>query len=279
MFTALDAARETHRPIVMEGAIHPQDPWGFGRENIYQAIHQADKYLANTEYEVIYLRQKGVPEEKMTVVDCGVHPEQFAGISTQRAREKIGLPLDRPIVGFIGQIGSHKGIDTLVKAMPTVWQTFPDVHLLIAGGRAMFANQLDQIIKNWPDSYRNQTTLIYNFNDEVKPYLFNAPDVFTYPSGYESFGISYLEAWAARKPVIGTWSGAIPHVVDAGINGLLVPFQKCELLADAIMLLLKHPEWAKSMGEAGYQKVVSRYTWLQVAGRFREAYLSVLSKG
>ena len=57
----------------------------------------------------------------MAVVDCGVHPERFAGITTRQAREKIGLPLDLPIVGFIGQIGSHKGIDTLVKAMPIVW--------------------------------------------------------------------------------------------------------------------------------------------------------------
>ena len=208
----------------------------------------------------------------MAVVGCGVHSDQFANITSNQAREKVGLPLDRPIVSFIGQIGSHKGIDTLVKAMPIVWQTYPDAHLLIAGGRAMFANQLDQIIQNWPADYRNQTTLIYNFKDEIKPYLFHATDVFTYPSGYESFGIAYLEAWASRKPVIGTWRGAIPHVVDAGVDGLLVPFQKCELLAEAIMLLLKYPDWAKSMGEAGYQKVVSRYTWLQVAGRFREAY-------
>lgn len=279
MFTALGAARETHRPILLEGSIHPQDPWGFGRENIYQAIQQANLYLANTEYEVIYLKDKGVPEEKIRIVECGVHPDRFANITTQQAREKIGLPLDRPIVGFIGQIGSHKGIDTLVKAMPIVWEQFPEAHLLIAGGKAMFANQLDQIIQNWPSQYRNQTTLIYNFKDDVKPYLFNAPDVFTYPSGYESFGISYLEAWASHKPVIGTWRGAIPYVVDAGKNGLLVPFQKCELLAEAIMLLLKHPEWAKSMGEAGYRKVISRYTWFQVAERYREAYLSVLSKG
>ncbi len=279
MFTSLDAARSSRRPILFQGSIHPEDRWGFGRDNIYQATRQVDGYLANTDYEADHLRRMGVRPEIITIAGCGVHHERFANISTQQAREMIGLPQDRPIVGYIGQIGSHKGIDTLVKAMPIVWQSHPQVHLLIAGGRAMFANQLDQILQNWPAQYRNQTTLIYNFKDEVKPYLFNAPDVFTYPSGYESFGISYLDAWAARKPVIGTWSGAIPHVVDAGIDGLLVPFQKCELLAQAIMLLLKHPQWAQSMGEAGYQKVVSRFTWRQVAGRFREAYLSVLSKG
>jgi glycosyltransferase involved in cell wall biosynthesis len=279
MYTALDAARETHRPIVYHGSIHPQDRWGFARKNIIQAVKSVDRYMANTDFEVGYLKGMGVPEEKMTVVGCGVHPDRFANITTRQAREKIGLPLDRPVVGFIGQIGSHKGIDMLVKAMPIVWETYPDVHLLIAGGRAMFANQLDRIYKNWPSQYRNQTTLLYNFTDDVKPYLFNAPDVFTYPSGFESFGISYLEAWASHKPVIGTWHGAIPYVVDAGKDGVLVPFQNCKLLAEAIMLLLKYPEWAKSMGEAGYKKVVSQYTWLQIAGKFRETYLRALARG
>jgi glycosyltransferase involved in cell wall biosynthesis len=279
MFIALKAARRAGRPIVLEGSIHPQDPWGFDRQNIYQAIRQADGYIANTEYETAFLEQKGIPHEKMAITGCGVHPEPFAGITTRQAREAVGLPLDRPIVGFIGQVGSHKGIDTLVKAMPIVWESFPDAHLLIAGGRAMFARQLDQILQGWPETYRNRTTLIYNFKDEIKPYLFNAPDVFTYPSGYESFGISYLEAWAARKPVIGTWRGAIPYVVDAGQDGLLVPFQDAPLLAEAILLLLRQPEWARAMGEAGYRKMASRYTWRQVAERFRAAYLSVLEKG
>ncbi len=278
MYTSLDAARVSHRPILFEGALHPQDRWGFERKNIYQAIKQADVFLANTEYEIEYLKGMGLPEEKMKVVGCGVHPERFENITTRQAREKIGLPQDPPIVGFIGQIGSHKGIDTLLNAMPIVWQIFPDVHLLIAGGWTLFANHLDQIIQKWPEQYRSHTTVIYNFKDDIKPYLFNALDVFTYPSAFESFGIAFLEAWAARKPVISTWRGAIPYVVDAGVDGLLVPFQDCELLAESIMLLLRYPDWAKSMSEAGYQKVVSRYTWPQVAGRFREAYLSVLPK-
>jgi glycosyltransferase involved in cell wall biosynthesis len=206
------------------------------------------------------------------VVGCGVTPSEFEGISTAEARVRLGLPLDKPVIGFIGQIGNHKGIDTLMKAMPCVWESHPDVHLVIAGSRAMFAEKLDNIISDWPEEYQKKLHIFYNFPESDKPYLFNALDIFTYPSGFESFGIAYLEAWASKKPVIGTWNGAIPWVVSAGRDGLLVNFGYRDQLAQAIILLIKYPEWARELGEAGYQKVLRQYTWHQVAQRVREGY-------
>ncbi|MBN1373041.1 MAG: glycosyltransferase family 4 protein [Anaerolineaceae bacterium] len=272
MFEAVQGARLGKKPVVLNGCLHPQDIWGFQRENIYSAIRAADHYIALTGFEAQYLHQRGTPLEKMSVIGVGVDPDRFSRITQAEARARLGLSPTEPVVGFVGQIGQHKGIDTLVKAMPAVWKARPDVRLLIAGSRAMFAQVLDQIVSNWPPKYRDQTTLIFNFKEEDKPYLFNAVDIFAYPSGFESFGISYLEAWASRKPVIGTWSGAIPYVVDSGKDGLLVPFHNCKLLTEAIMVLLKSPRWAQAMGEAGYSKVLSTYTWPTIARKFRDAY-------
>lgn len=272
MFDTLAAGKASRKSVVFHGGIHPKDNWGFNRNNIYQAIQQCDCYLANTDYEVQFLKQKGIRHEHVRVVGCGVSPEEFSGITTQEARKFLGLPQNIPIIGFIGQIGTHKGIDTLVKAMPVVWENFSDAHLVIAGGRAMFAEHLDRILETWPETHRQKLHLHYNFSEAEKPYLFNAIDIFAYPSGYESFGIAYLEAWASKKPVIGTWSGAIPWVVSPGQDGLLVNFQDFEQLSQAILILLKYPDWAKSMGESGYKKTVRQYTWHQVAKRFREGY-------
>jgi glycosyltransferase involved in cell wall biosynthesis len=277
MFEAVHGARDGRKPVVLNGCLHPQDIWGFQRKNIYAAIRGADFYIANTGYEVEHLRAHGIPESKMTVAGVGVDPERFSSITQADARSRLGLPPSAPMVGFIGQIGQHKGIDTLLKTMPAVWRENPDTHLLIAGSRAMFAQKLDQIVADWPQEYRNQTTLIFDFKEEEKPFLFHAVDIFVYPSGFESFGISYLEAWAARKPVIGTWNGAIPYVVDAGKDGLLVPFQNRKLLAEAIMLLLKYPGWGRSMGEAGFSKVLHTYTWQIVARKFRDAYQQTIN--
>jgi len=272
MYDAIAAGKTARKPVVINGGIHPQDTWGFGRANILQAVRAADLYLAYTGYETQYLTQKGIPAGHIREVGCGVHMEPFARVDALEARRALGLPLDRPVVGFIGQIGLHKGVDTLIKAMPLVWEQFPEAHLLIAGSRAMFAEQMDRIIETWPEAMRQRLHRFYNFDESQKPALFNALDIFVYASGFESFGIAYLEAWACKKPVIGTWSGAIPWVVSAGQDGLLVNYKDPDQLSEAILLLLRQPDWARQMGERGYAKTKNSYTWSQVARRFRENY-------
>jgi len=271
MFAALNGAIETKRPCVLHGGLHPQDNWGYNRAMIYRAISQATCYIANTEFEANYVINQGISTEKVFVVGVGVDPEPFEKISSNEAKHRLGVD-NKPIVGFIGQLGGHKGVDTLLKAMPIVWQVIPDAHLLIAGSRTMFAARLEQFIESWSKEYQNKVKLHYNFSNEEKPALFAAVDVFAYPSGYESFGIAFLEAWAASKPVIGCRRGAVPWVIQAGKDGLLVDYQSEQMLAEAIIMLLTNPVWAKKLAEFGRQKVRSRYTWSTVAKNFREVY-------
>jgi len=183
---------------------------------------------------------------------------------------------DQPVVGFIGQLGGHKGVDTLLRAMPLVWDIFPHVQLLVAGARTGFASELERLLRRYSPEQRKQVVWVENFPEKQKPGLFAAVDAFVYPSGYESFGIAFLEAWSAGKPVVGCQRGAIPAVVDAGRNGLLVPYNHPPLLAEAILLLLRNPDWAQALGHAGRQKVLARFTWEKVAAAYREAYQSVL---
>jgi glycosyltransferase involved in cell wall biosynthesis len=96
--------------------------------------------------------------------------------------------------------------------------------------------------------------------------------VVAYPSGYESFGIAFLEGWAAGKPVIGCRRGSTPWVISSNRDGLLVDYQDKHMLAEAIVLLLKNPDWAQSLGRVGHDKVIRQYTWEQIAKRFRDVY-------
>ena len=277
MFAAVRSASKTERPCVLHGGIHPQDEWGFQRSMIYRAIEQATCYISNTEFEADYVITQGAAPERVFAVGVGLDPEPFAGIPCSQAKLRFGLE-DKPVVGFIGQLGGHKGVDTLLRAMPLVWKIVPDANILIAGARTIFAEQLEKHIRQWPSSDQKKLHLYYNFSNEEKPWLFAAVDVFTYPSGFESFGIAFLEAWAAGKPVIGCNTGAIPWVVHAGRDGLLVNYQDEQMLAEAIITLLKNPQWAKILGHAGYQKVLEHYTWPKIARSFREIYLKAVQR-
>lgn len=278
MFAALRAAEESNRPCVLIGGLHPQDHWGFDRPMIYQAIRKATYYIAYTDFEAQFVIGKGAAPEKVVPVGVGVDPQPFERVSTCEAKQHLGVDCSQPLIGFIGQIGGFKGADTLVRAMPFVWQLFPNTRLLIAGARTLFSEQLEKLIRRLPEKDQGKIILRYNFANEEKPWLFNAADVIAYPSGYESFGISYLEAWSSRKPVIGCWRGAIPWVVQAGRDGLLVEFQNEQLLAEAINLLLENPKYAQDLGEAGHQKVLNRYTWPEIARRFRQVYQDAVAK-
>lgn len=278
MFATLRAAHSTGRPCVLHGGLHPQDTWGFDRPMIYQAIREADHYIANTAFEAQYVIERGASPERTSDIGVGVDVDQFAQIEQMEAKRRLGLE-GKPVVAFVGQLGAFKGVGTLLKALPKVWECFPDVHLLIAGGHTLYADTLESMIRDLPADRREQVTLRYNFKNEEKPVFFAAADVFAYPSGYESFGIAYLEAWASRKPVIGCWRGAIPWVVHAGRDGLLVPFGSDFHLAEAIKLLLANPRWARQLGEMGYRKVIARYNWPEIARRFRQVYQSALDGG
>jgi len=271
MFAALRAAHASGRPCVLIGALHPQDDWGFGRAMIYRAIREADAYVAFTVYEAEHVIRRGADPRRVHVIGLGVDPAPHEGISRDEARRRYGLE-GGPVVGFIGQLGHHKGVDTLLRAMPAVWRSVPAARLLLAGARTGFSGQIATVLADWPGHRRSKVSLVTNFSEEEKASLFAALDVFVYPSGYESFGIAFLEAWVAGKPVIGCFRGAVPWVVDAGRDGLLVDFQDDIKLAAAVVLLLENRRWARALGEAGRAKALARHTWSEVTDHFRRVY-------
>jgi glycosyltransferase involved in cell wall biosynthesis len=275
MFTALKAAHKVGKPCVLLGGLHPDDRWGYDRPMIYRAIQQADGYIAYTDFEASYVIRRGANPLKISTIGMGVHPVLFDNIDSTEAKARLGIS-DRPVVGYIGQLGGHKGVDTLLRAMLVVWDGFPDVTLLIAGARTQFAPELDRLLRRYTPEQRRQVVWLENFPEAQKPCLFAAVDCFVYPSGYESFGIAFLEAWSAGKPVISCRRGAIPSVVDAGKNGLLVPYQHPSLLAEAILLMLRNPTWARALGLAGREKVLANHTWEKITTRIRKTYQSVL---
>ncbi len=270
MFVSLEAARETGRPCIFMGALHPDDDWGFSRKMIYKAIQQSTEYIAYTNYEAEYIISKGADPDRVHVIGLGVDPEPYQSHSQAEAKKHFELG-EGPVVGYVGQVAGHK-LELLLDAMPLVWEKIPEAILLIAGSRTAYHERFLNIISSWPEECRKKLKLIYNFDEQEKPWFYSAMDVFAYPSAWESFGIVFLEAWAARKPVVSCFRGAIPCVVDAGRDGLLVDFGNKEMLAEAIMILLNHPDMARAYGQAGQNKVMERYTWGSVAQRFRKVY-------
>jgi len=276
MFTSLGASHASGRPCVFYGGLHPEDQWGFDRSIIHAAIQAADRYVAYSPYEARFVCERGASTDRVRVLPLGVDIAPFETANRDRMRHELGLSGDEPLIGFIGQVGGHKGVHTLLEAMPLVWKEFPESRVLIAGARARFAETIDRQISAWPKQFQSKVIRRYDFDERAKAALFAAIDVLAYPSGYESFGLAFLEAWAAGRPVVSCRRGAIPDVVRAGVDGLLVPFQDAVRLAAALAALVRNPAWARALGAAGQRKVRSQLTWDRVAARFRDTLTEVI---
>jgi glycosyltransferase involved in cell wall biosynthesis len=92
----------------------------------------------------------------------------------------------------------------------------------------------------------------------------------------ESFGRTVLEAMAARRPVLVYNWGALPELVEEGINGFIVPYRDLEAMVEKLAWLCTHPEAIKRMGEAGRIKAVECFRQYKFLKFLRQGYARIL---
>ena len=120
--------------------------------------------------------------------------------------------------------------------------------------------------------------------------LYSHCAVFCCPSVYEPFGIINLEAMACKAPVVASATGGILEVVVDGETGHLVAFEADPVttfpvdapkfakdLAARLTELLKDPEKAKRMGEAGRKRVEEHFSWTAIAAQTIKLYQSLIA--
>lgn len=279
MYTTLNACRRSrNKPLIFIGALHPLDAWGYQRRMIYRAIKQAEAYIALSGYERDYLIETWeVPRQKISVIGAGINIEPFERADGTAVRDRYSIG-NRPLVAFIGPQSLHKGIESLILSMKLVWKERPEVRLMIAGAHTSLTPRFQRLVGSRM-SLDEQSRILYlqDFDENEKPALFAACDVFAYPSWYESFGIAFLEAWAAGKPVVGCRVGAVPSVVSEGVDGLLVPPRDSMSLGIALLRLLDSSSLRRRMGRAGRQKVRQHYALEEVTRSWRAVYERVMN--
>lgn len=274
---AVMGARRAKKPLVLIGAIHVADKWGYDRKMFIRAIQKADAYIALTQFEKEYLVSKGIQPAKIVVIGGGVEANHFVAADGSQMRQKYGWG-SAPVVAVVTRQSELKRLDTVIAAMPQIWAQQPNVRLLLAGARTNYSVQLDKMIAALPSTQQAKITLIHDFPESEKPNLLAAADLLLHPSGNESFGIVFAEAWAAGKPVIGADVGALASLIIDGEDGLLFRYGDAASMAQKVCQLLAQPQQREMMGAAGRYKVLMNYTWEIVADRVRQVYREVINQ-
>src|SRR5262249_47919474 len=140
---------------------------------------------------------------------------------------------------YVGRLSSEKGVRTLVKAMATVRQAVPDVHLIIAGDGLQRAD-LEELVHQKDLQGVVEFIGWVEHGEPLLP-LYRQVDIFCMPSYSEGLPGALLEALAASLPAIVTTAGGMAEIINNGQAGFVVPSHNSQALADALIQLLTQP--------------------------------------
>lgn len=268
-------------PLVGIPLLHTEQPWASASVT-RDLLHRCDALLLNTSHERDFVLSRGCHPARGHVVSPGVEPGLLSGGDGAgfRRRHRIG---DAPLVGYVGRVEPLKGVVTLVEAMRIVWTLQPAARLLIAGPScppgSPEARECAQALGALSEAERQRLIRIDGFDEADKPSLLAALDVLAMPSVVESFGLTYLEAWACGKPVVGARGPAVRCVIDHGVDGLLVRPHDPDETAAAIGALVTDPGLRERMGTAGHRKVMARFTWEPIVDAVEALYRDLAARG
>jgi len=165
----------------------------------------------------------------------------------------------------------RKGLDYLIRSIPTVLERLPDTELLLVGeGRGK--KQLELLAQKL--RIRDKVHFIPAVDseprvpDEKLPLYYNAADVFVLPSLIEALGVVGIEAMACETPFIGTNVEGIPSVVEQFEAGLLIPPRDSNAIASAVIDVLEDG----AVLSANRERAKNYYDWHNIAKKNIDVY-------
>jgi glycosyltransferase involved in cell wall biosynthesis len=182
---------------------------------------------------------------------------------------------ERPRITCVSRLFPSKGVDELVRIMPRIIGGLPSsrkpVLTIIGDGRC--APQIDGEIERL-GLQGDVERLGFQPQARIRE-VFRRSDLFALPCRREGFGIAAAEARAAGLPVLAMAGCGVGEVVEHGRHGLLAK-DYGELADNAISLL--RDDAARARLAAGAREPMPEYAWQAVAGRYIEAYESLLGE-
>jgi D-inositol-3-phosphate glycosyltransferase len=239
-----------------------------------------DRIIATCSDEVFELAAMGIPRGNVSIAPCGVDLGLFTADGEAEPRGRTHR------IVTLGRLVPRKGIDLAVRALRLLKdQGIDDVELLVVGGAAgaagLAADPEAQRLRGLARELgvEDQLVLRGQLAQAHIPPVLRSADVVICAPWYEPFGIVPLEAMACGVPVVAASVGGLIDTVVDRKTGLHVPPRDPQAVADAVAELLANPQLRRELGQAGQQRVATRYSWDRVAADTEKAYHLAISQG
>lgn len=231
-------------------------------------LASADSLVTISRANAQRFRELGMPTSE--ILYPGTDPERFV--------PPILSPVGPPVLLTVARLVPRKGIDTVLRALPSLMDRHPKLQYLIVGdGPAR--SSLAQLAREL--GLLHSVQFKDSVSDAELPKIYRKATIFVMPSrsdrhagSVEGFGIVYLEASASGLPVVAARSGGAAEAVIDNETGLLVPPDDPQALAQALIRLIEDPGLRQRMGRAGRRWVETEMNWDR-AGR---QFLSIIER-
>jgi glycosyltransferase involved in cell wall biosynthesis len=216
----------------------------------------ADLLLVQSEMAAESFLAAGIPPQRIFYVSRGVDPDIYPQAE----------PLSTFRLTFVGALIKRKGIHHLLQAWHQL--NLKDAELVLVG-------HPHEEIHPYLEKYKTASVKLTGFIPNVPAQLARS-SAFVFPSELEGTAKATLEAASCGLPLITTREAGDATV--HGLNGLIVPPNDPEALADAIQQLYDHPDKTRAMGLASRQRVLDHFTWAHYHARLLNAYSHLMSQ-
>jgi glycosyltransferase involved in cell wall biosynthesis len=217
----------------------------------------------------------GVAQRKIYLIESGIDLEAFVPADEQQKRERrqrfhLG---EEPVLGMIARLSDVKGQDVLIEAMRKIVGAVSNVTLLLVGEGRMEARLRKRVGRLHLQDHVRFISVVNKTQEMLS--LF---DVFVVPSRQEGLGLSIMEAQAMGLPVVASRVGGIPSLIEDGKTGVLVEPGKSDLLAEAIIGLLRDKGRSKTIGAAGRTFIQENYSSEKMIDKITALYEQCITR-
>lgn len=262
------AVRQRIAPAVVTG--HGVDAYGWPdrRAGLRRAAREAvrDASAATAVSGYIASCMERLANRKVRVIWNGADERFFSPRDPEADRRSLGLPNDRPIALFLGNVYREKGVFELADAIAAIPAGRRPL-LVVAGsgpGDEAFARRVAHL--------RIDARLLGRVSHDRTAAVIGACDMLVLPSYAEGLPNVVCEAMLSRRAVVASSVGGVPEILRDGFSGAIVPPRDVPALAAAIDRLSNDDELRERYASAAHAFALEHLTWGAAAKRYEDVY-------
>ena len=213
----------------------------------------------------------GVPPDRLALIPNGVDLERFRpGAGGEVFRAAIGVPLEAPLVGFVGRLEPEKGPDLFLRAIAPLYHNRPEVHFVMVGDGSM-AGQLAALAAQLGLGERLHMT----GHQDVTAEVYGAFDLLAQTSRSEGMPLVLLEAMACGVPAVVIAVGGVVEVIENETTGQITGAGDWEGVGIRVGHLLEQPDKLRAMSQAARRRAEEHFDLQRSARRTVEHFRQI----